>query len=167
MAKKKSRKGGQIGTPKSTIPVVRTPSDRIRKKSGNKPGTRNSVVEAAETARQNAKKDPRLGSKVPVDLMRHKRSKVENKEVKVSYKTPKHELDAIEADEKLQQLLDKQESNKLTKLEQDYVDVKLARHLVLCEMLGIDTAEDTAEESDETSDPFAGLDAMSIDDYKD
>jgi ribosome assembly protein YihI (activator of Der GTPase) len=97
MAKKKSRKGGQIGVPKSTIPVVRTPSDRVRKTSGNKPGTRNSVVEAAENARQNAKKDPRIGSKVPVDLMRHKKATTQSTEKKVTYKTPKHELDAIEA----------------------------------------------------------------------
>ncbi|MFQ3251545.1 MAG: ribosome assembly protein YihI (activator of Der GTPase) [Glaciecola sp.] len=163
MAKKKSRKGGQIGVPKSTIPVVRTPSDRVRKTSGNKPGTRNSVVEAAENARQNAKKDPRIGSKVPVDLMRHKKATTQSTEKKVTYKTPKHELDAIEADEKLQQLLDKQESKKLTKVEQEYVDIKLARHLVLCDMLGINASEEIEEEDD----PLSGLDAISIDDYKD
>ncbi|MGJ8674769.1 MAG: Der GTPase-activating protein YihI [Pseudoalteromonas sp.] len=163
MASKKSRKGGQIGTPKSTIPIVRTPSDRIRKKSGNKAGTRNSDVETAENARQNQKKDPRLGSKVPIDLLRHKKTSSKPVEEKVSYRTPKHELDAIEADDKLQKLLDKQETKGLTKLEQDYVDVKLARHLVLCEMLGIDTAEEIEEEDD----PLAGLDAISIDDFKD
>lgn len=163
MAKKKSRKGGQIGTPKSTIPVVRTPSDRIRKKSGNKPGTRNSVVEAAEAARNNARKDPRVGSKVPIDLLRHKKTKAQVTEKKVIYKTPKHELDAIEADEKLQQLLDKQESKKLTPVELDYVNTNLARHLVLCEMLGIDSSEEIEEEDD----PLSRLNAISIDDFKD
>lgn len=163
MASKKSRKGGQIGTPKSTIPIVRTPSDRIRKKSGNKAGTRNSDVETAENARQNQKKDPRLGSKVPVDLLRHKKTNNKPVEEKVTYRTPKHELDAIEADDKLQKLLDKQETKSLTKLEQDYVNTKLARHLVLCDMLGINTEE----EIDEEDDPLAGLDAISIDDFKD
>jgi len=163
MASKKSRKGGQIGTPKSTIPIVRAPSDRIRKKSGNKSGTRNSDVETAENARQNQKKDPRHGSKVPIDLLRHKKTSITPIQEKVSYRTPKHELDAIEADDKLQKLLDKQEKKSLTKLEQDYVDAKLARHLVLCEMLGIDITE----EEEENDDPLAGLDAISIDDFKD
>ena len=164
MSKKKSRKGGQIGTPKSTIPVVRAPSDRIRKKNGNKPGTRNSVVEAAEAARNNARKDPRVGSKVPVDLMRHKKKSAAPVEQKIVYKTPQHELDAIEADEKLQALLDKQESKRLTFVEQEYVNVTLARHLVLCDMLGIDTTEEEIEEDD---DPLSRLDAISIDDFKD
>ena len=164
MSKKKSRKGGQIGTPKSTIPVVRAPSDRLRKKNGNKPGTRNSVIEAAETAKQNERKNPKIGSKVPIDLLRHKKKSAAAVEKKISYKTPKHELDAIEADEKLQRLLDKQESKKLTREEQEYVDIKLARHLVLCDMLGIDAGEQEIEEED---DPLARLDAISIDDYKD
>jgi ribosome assembly protein YihI (activator of Der GTPase) len=163
MASKKTRKGGQIGTPKSTIPIVRTPSDRTRKKTGNKAGTRNSVIEAAESARQNQRKDPRFGSKIPVDLLRHKKISSQTVEKKITYKTPKHELEAIEADEKLQKLLDKREKKGLAKLEQDYVNTNLARHLVLCEMLGIDTAEENEDEGD----PLAGLDAISIDDFKD
>ena len=107
MASKKTRKGGQIGTPKSTIPIVRTPSDRTRKKNGNKAGTRNSVIEAAESARQNQRKDSRFGSKIPVDLLRHKKISSHAVEKKITYRTPKHELEAIEADDKLQKLLDK------------------------------------------------------------
>jgi ribosome assembly protein YihI (activator of Der GTPase) len=163
MASKKTRKGGQIGTPKSTIPIVRTPSDRTRKKNGNKPGTRNSVIDAAESARQNQKKDLRFGSKVPIDLLRHKKTSSQATEKKISYKTPKHELDAIEADDKLQKLLDKQEAKALTALEQVYVNTNLARHLVLCDMLGISAEEEIEEEDD----PLSRLDAISMDDFKD
>lgn len=164
MANKKSRKGGQIGIPKSTIPVVRAPSDRIKKKKGNKPGTRNSVEETTAGGGKNAKKDSRIGSKVPIDLLRHKKvSSTKAAEPVVKYNTPKDELDAIEADEKLQTLLDKQESKALSKLEKDYVETKLARHLVLCGLLGIDVEE----ESEEDDDPIAGLDAISIDDFTD
>lgn len=168
MANKKSRKGGPIGIPKSSIPIVRTPSDRTKKKNGNKPGTRNSEVEAQINSSQRTKKDPRIGSKEPVDLLRYKNAAANKApESKVKYKTPKHELDAIEADEKLQTLLDKQESKALSKPEKEYVDEKIARHLVLCDLLGIDAQEELEHEKSRTeTDPLSGLDAISIDDFK-
>ncbi|MDT0584258.1 MULTISPECIES: Der GTPase-activating protein YihI [Alteromonadaceae] len=164
MAKKKSRKVGQIGIPKSSIPIVRTPSDRVRKKKGNKPGTRNSVIETKQEAASKEKKDSRIGSKEPIDLLRHKNPGiVKTTAPKIKYKTPQHELDAIEADDKLQSLLDKAENKALTKMEQSYVDTKLARHKTLCAMLGIDLED----ESEEETDPLQGLDAISMDDFKD
>jgi ribosome assembly protein YihI (activator of Der GTPase) len=168
MANKKSRKGGQIGIPKSSTPVVRTPSDRVRKTSGNKPGTRNSDIETQINNAHKSRKDPRIGSKKPIDLLRHKNlGQQKPSEPKVKYQTPKHELDAIEADEQFLLLLDKQENETLSKAEKEYLDAKLARHLVLCDLLGIDT-ENEAEQQDITqeSDPLAGLDAISIDDFK-
>ena len=43
------------------------------------------------------------------------------------------------------------------------MNTNLARHLVLCEMLGIGTAEENEDEGD----PLGSLDAISIDDFKD
>jgi ribosome assembly protein YihI (activator of Der GTPase) len=168
MGRKKSRKIGQIGIPKSSAPVVRAPSDRVRKKKGNKAGTRNSEAETGVQNSANKKKvDPRIGSKEPIDLLRHKTTKASaNKPQKIKYKTPKDELDAIEADDKLQRLLDKAQDNKLAKLEQDYVDSKLARHKILCGLLGISMA-DEEEESEQEIDPLSALDAISMDDFKD
>ncbi|MFT5276823.1 MAG: ribosome assembly protein YihI (activator of Der GTPase) [Glaciecola sp.] len=169
MANKKSRKGGPIGIPKSSIPIVRTPSDRTRKTSGNKPGTRNSEIETQIYRAHKARKDPRVGSKKPVDLLRHKNlASTKPAEPEIKYQTPKHELDAIEADEQLQILLDKQESKALSKAEQEYVDVKLARHLVLCGLLGIDPEEGLEpEDIEQESDPITSLNAFSIDDFTD
>ncbi|MBF7074664.1 GTPase-activating protein [Glaciecola sp. MH2013] len=162
MAKKKSRKVGQIGIPKSSIPIVRAPSDRVRKKKGNKPGTRNSVVESAQEKTSRTKSDPRIGSKKPIDLLRHKNIKSSQETIKAKYNSPQDELNAIEADTKLQALLDKAETGKLTKLEKVYVDSTLARHKVLCGLLGI-----AVSNTEDENDPLSGLDAISMDDFID
>ena len=159
-SRKKSRKGGPIGVAKSTIPVKRQPSERVRKHKGNKPGSRFNTEVTKEKAASKSPQDPRVGSKTPIDLFRHKQTSVSTPSKK--YHSPKQELDAIENDARLQRLLDKQENKTLTKLEQDYVNNQLNRHAVLCDLLGISIEDEQAEESD----PLDSLNAISMDDYK-
>jgi len=164
MGRKKSRKVGQIGIPKSTTPTAKTSSGRPKKTSGNKPGTRQKVAEASDLARQKSRKDPRIGSKTPVDLMRHLNLKPEKEAKVMTFKTPSAELEYIENDSKLQRLLDKQENASLSFIEKAYVEQTLSRHKELCDMLGIMADEDEFEKE---VDPLASFEAISIDDYKD
>ena len=79
------------------------------------------------------------------------------------YATPADELAALEADNRLSDLLDKlDEGQAISKAEQQYVDDKMARHRILCDLLGI--AESDDEDDD---DPMDSLDAMSMDEFKD
>lgn len=166
MANKKSRKGGPIGIPKSSIPAVRQPSDRVRKKKGNKAGSRQQLEQENQQQSPRNKKDSRIGSKVPVDLLRHKRKQEPNLTIQTQkFATPRDELNAIEQDSKLQSLLDKQDTKTLTAAEKVYVEEKLARHLILCDLLGISSAVDDIEQDE--YDPLSGLDAISMDDFKD
>lgn len=158
--KKKSRKVGIIGVRKDPDYKHTTSSGRLKKKrKGKAPGSRHNVEETRqEKSVSLANKDPRHGSKKPVQLVKATTTaKIEKRK----YATPAEELAAIEADSKLMSLLDRLDDNKaLTKEQQDYVDTKMARHKILCEFLGIE--DDDIEESDE----FDTLDAIKIDDYE-
>ena len=82
---------------------------------------------------------------------------------KKKYATPAEELAALEADQRLASLLDKLDEDKpLTKEQQAYVDEKMARHRILCDLLGI---VDNDDEDDEM-DPFDDLNAIDINDFK-
>ena len=154
---KKTRKIGQIGTPKSAEKQVRTTKTKVKSKKGRPAGSRNNMDQASQNRAQGVAKstDPRHGSKKPIAL---------TKEIK-RYATPSEELAAIEADDKLSLLLDKAEKgDTLNKAQQKYVDEKLARHAVLCDMLGI-SPEGSDEE--EQNDPFDKLDAISMQDFVD
>lgn len=166
---KKSRKVGVIGVrkdpdfnnkrKKSKAPA--TPPKAKRHK-GNKAGTRN-AVETKQGSSKSAKtaQDPRLGSKKPVALI-----KAPTKAEVKKYATPAEELAALEADVKLSALLDKLDDDKAISAEQQrYVDEKMARHRILCDLLGI--VEDEDEDMDDEKDPFSDLDAISLDEFKD
>ncbi|MCW8108856.1 Der GTPase-activating protein YihI [Alteromonas ponticola] len=160
--KKKSRKVGLIGVRKDPN-APRPPKEPKRgKKSKGKPaGSRHNVDSSNKpAAAKKALSDPRLGSKKPVSLV-PKPTQAEKRR----YATPAQELADIEADERLTVLLDKSENGvKLSAREQQYVDEKLARHRVLCELLGI-TDEDQ-EEDNEVS-PLDNIERLNIDDFKD
>ena len=79
---------------------------------------------------------------------------------KKKYATPAEELAALEADQRLASLLDKLDEDKpLTKEQQAYVDEKMARHRILCDLLGI-------VDNDDEMDPFDDLNAIDINDFK-
>ncbi|WP_158965333.1 Der GTPase-activating protein YihI [Paraglaciecola sp. L3A3] len=165
--KKKSRKVGQIGIPKSSS-NTRKPKpaeQRTRKHLGKPAGSRNSeVILNKDSVNNNAPKDPRHGSKKPIDLFPTETKKETTSKVK--HFSPAKELETIEKDEKLSSLLDKAElGKKLSKEEQNYVDKNLARHKVLCGLLGLDNEEE--DTSEHTADPFTSFESINIDDYKD
>ncbi|MFC4698802.1 Der GTPase-activating protein YihI [Glaciecola siphonariae] len=165
---KKSRKIGKIGITKTEAPK-KPKKPQLGKSTnnlGNKAGSRQHIGETKSS--QNSGKgtqDPRHGSKKSVDLNKYLKGGSSKAEKSVKkFSTPQQELDAIEQDPRLEKLLAKQETKTLTKLEQVYVNETLARHKVLCEMLGIDIDD---EESEQETDPFAKLDAIRLDDFKD
>ena len=74
-------------------------------------------------------------------------------------------MKAIEDDKRLSQLLDRVDEGKSVSADdQSYIDTKLARHKVLCDLLGIDNEEEQQE--DTFSDPLSDIDAIDIDDFK-
>lgn len=176
MTRKKSRKIGQIGIPKAKTPRPVKTEDRTRTKKGNKSGTRQQMTELRPDTHKSSQTDQKLGSKKAIDLSKYEVGKSGNNKTKapgsepIRYETPQAEFDAIESDVKLETLLEKRENGKLTALEQAYVDSKTSRYRDLCELMGIDVDEyndDAEEEIEQQDDPFAKLDAIKLDDFKD
>jgi ribosome assembly protein YihI (activator of Der GTPase) len=163
---KKSRKVGKIGLTKTEAPrkPKKAPTGKSKTTSGNKSGTRQQVA-MSDANNKNGKQqgDPRIGSKTPINLAKYE-NKTTNVVKKPIAKSPQQELDEIEQDMKLEKLLSKQETKRLSPEEKTYVESSLKRHKELCKALGV------VMESDETEreiDPFAQLDAIRLDDYKD
>lgn len=136
-----------------------------KRRKGRKAGSRNNF-EAAEALKQGANKgnaDPRHGSKRPVALV------VDPKpSQKPKFKTPQQELDHIENDKRLQQILDKMDKGdtvKVSRSEQEYAEQRLERHKVLCELMGIDEPEEMELGSDEP-DLLQQLDANHLNNYR-
>ncbi|GGF64605.1 Der GTPase-activating protein YihI [Alteromonas lipolytica] len=162
MAKsRKSRKVGLIGVRKDPDFVHSTSSGRVKKHKGKAPGSRHNVEQKkADKTTVSVNKDPRHGSKKPVPLV--KAAAATTNIEKRKYATPAEELAAIEADDRLASLLDKLDAGKaISKEQQQYVETKMARHKILCELMGI-----SDEEKEDDIDDFAALDALKLDDYE-
>ncbi|XOV80052.1 MAG: Der GTPase-activating protein YihI [Aestuariibacter sp.] len=130
---KKSRKVGPIGVKKdATKPKVKSQDSRKKKHTGKRPGSRNSeLLKKVSSSSGSQTMDKRLGSKKPIPLL----SEPANKR----FKSPQEELEHIESDPVLQALLDRQEAEQsLSAKEQHKLNEMLARHQLLCELLGID-----------------------------
>jgi ribosome assembly protein YihI (activator of Der GTPase) len=147
--KKKSRKGGLIGTPlpPKAQRKVKVVDNKIKRKNFGKPAGSRNNPEQSELNPNAVKqqKDPRIGSKVPVRLSVEK---ADSKKVdKAKHFSPGQELNAIEQDERLAILIEKLDSGaKLSKEDLKYVDVNMQRHKLLCDLLGItDDPEELAE----------------------
>lgn len=178
MTRKKSRTETRIGIPKTNAPRVHKTLERPKAKSGNKSGSRQQLAEAILASAKHKNVDPRAGSKKPVDLSKYTKEqssdsaehgKISTVET-IKYKTPQAEFDAIEADEKLEALLEKREEGKLSAAENAYVNKMTARYKILCDLMGIDVddyANNTPNETNLDDDPFAALDAIKMDDFKD
>ena len=154
---KKSRKIGQIGTPKTQDRVYK---DKVKRKTkkGNPSGTRQQIeTTKPKSPKKKVSTDPRHGSKKPISLV--------PQSAQEKFANPAEELAAIEADTRLSTLLDNIDQGKsLNKGQQAFVDERLARHQVLCDMLGI---TDEQKDSQPDSDPLQSLDAISLDDFID
>jgi ribosome assembly protein YihI (activator of Der GTPase) len=172
---KKSRKPGGAPTakPKLSKQELATVEKRVRQKKGKQAGNRQkeALQSNESTDKQSVNKDPRLGNKTPIALgkitakVEAKKSEVKQEPriaaVHIAEQTDKQaeilapvlsieqEIDAIEQDEKLQDILTKQEDDiALTEDEVDYYNDLMDRH----EQLSAEIDEDDSEENEEESD---------------
>jgi len=169
---KKSRKPGGAPTAKPKLSKVELANveKRVRKKTGKKPGNRQQEAQLVKGSEQNAnqKKDPRIGSKKPIDLggsvkpaqpkpAQTKSNKdqdpiaavrsVNNDSADVELSLAQ-ELANIEADEQLQAILGKQEDElALTEEEVDYFNNMMDRHQQISTQLDEDSEEETISPS--------------------
>lgn len=156
---KKSRKPGGAPTAKPKLSKVELANveKRLRKKNGNKPGNRQQEGKLDNNSDHQSlqNKDPRIGSKTPIDLG-GKGVQVKTKPVKTTKAKQDpiaairvvnaeeeqifaQELEKIESDERLQAILSKQEEElALTEEEVDYFNEMMERHQVLTEKLAED-----------------------------
>jgi len=165
---KKSRKVGKIGISKTPSNVRKPTEKRVKKHLGKPAGSRNNEALTVKQDPKKVNKDPRHGSKKPVSLIADtKEHKSASKEVK--YFSPTQELAAIEQDPRFATLLDKIDLGKnIAREDQHYVDHTLARHKVLCDMLGLtDEPEKPKESSEQQTDLYSQFEAIDINDFKD
>jgi ribosome assembly protein YihI (activator of Der GTPase) len=183
---KKSRKPGGAPTAKPKLSKVELASveKRLRKKNGNKPGNRQQEAMLTKNPDQQSDKhkDPRIGNKTPIDLggsavqEKKKPAKVVktkqdpiaairlvNAEQEQSAAEEivdiAQELENIEADERLQTILAKQEQElSLTEEDVDYFNELMDRHQQLSEKL---------DEDEEPEDEATNIGALSEEDLWD
>jgi len=187
---KKSRKPG-VGKReviKETSKTIDNPvPKKPKKKSGKQPGNRQQEAFAHKKQQQNkaAPKDPRIGSKTPIDLTPVV-VKAENKPkkekqtpmaaikiiepVEVPQNALEQEIFAIEEDAQLQTILALQEDDaELTEEQIDYFNEKMSRHQELRELLGWDDDEEEEADTTETGsedDLWNKLDKNDFSDYE-
>ncbi|MEP0355530.1 Der GTPase-activating protein YihI [Paraglaciecola sp.] len=166
---KKSRKVGKIGTPKTSSNVRKPTEKRLRKAKGKPAGSRNSEsIIAVDSGSSIKSKDPRHGSKKPIELVVVKNAANVVKKSKIRHFSPAQELAELEQDVTFSALLEKEEvGGKISREEQQYMDTKLARHKELCEMLGLSEEPEEIESTNSLSNMYSDLDALNIDDFKD
>lgn len=164
---KKSRKVGKIGVAKTSSNVRKPNEKRTKKHLGKPAGSRNNEALTDKQDSKKINKDPRHGSKKPISLIVD--TKVQKSAAKkVKYFSPTQELAAIEQDPRLAALLDKIDlGKKVAREDQQYVDQTLARHKVLCDMLGLtDESEKPEASSEQQKDLYSQFEAIDINDFK-
>ncbi len=165
---KKSRKTGVIGTKKSTDnnfgrSTKSTTPNTVKKNNGKPAGSRHSVAQSNKSVISGPKKDPRIGSATKIDLTPNKPKVVEPKAKR--YSTPAQELAALEADTRLHALLEQYDNNaKISNEDTQYMQTKMARYLVLCDLLGI--KDEPEEEIIDDVDPLDAFESININDFK-
>ena len=148
--KKKSRKPGSNPEP---VIVTRNRSEadvegrlrkRLKKRKGQKSGSRHSDSEITKQAGNAVKRDPRLGSKKKIPLIVEEKKKPTKQQRRIS---AQQELEMLENDAQLNVLLDRLENGeKLGAGLQKYVDEKLDRIEVLMSQLGLLEPEEVEQE---------------------
>ncbi|WP_432455472.1 MULTISPECIES: Der GTPase-activating protein YihI [unclassified Agarivorans] len=171
---KKNRKGGLIGMrkdPDFKAKRVAVP-DRVTIGKGKASGSRQQIAEASSHQSQAVEKqDARLGSKTPVALgveapqARKPAAKPTKKKVVLS---PEKELANLEADPRLESLIDiLDEGGSISKQDQQWLDLQLARHAELLAELGLVEDAEEADALDEDEQLWRSLNSASLDQYKD
>lgn len=161
---KRTRTPGQVKSSKGTRETQEQSKERRRKakRKGLAPGSRQNVPELnSKSSGDQAKKDPRLGSKKPIELVPNakksaaqttkpvkeqgiaKVTKVDDPELQ-SGLTAEQELEQLESNERLNSLLDAVDAGKkLDKADAAWLDKTLARHQQLLEQLGLLDEDET------------------------
>ncbi len=139
---------------------------RVKKTKGAKPGSRNAPDALSNDTQKagSAAKDKRVGSKkaVPlvapaaepkIEMKRNLKPVAELKKAVEPELTPEQELEALENDERLLKLVERHEQGEmLTGKDAKYFNSRIARHQVLCKLLGIEDEEEFEDDfSDEDS----------------
>ncbi|MFJ3459292.1 Der GTPase-activating protein YihI [Scandinavium goeteborgense] len=126
---------------------------RTKKHRGHAAGSRASGGEASTGGKkQGQQKDPRIGSKTPIQLGAVERPVTRQQKPKSEKPmlSPQAELDLLENDERLDALLERLEKGEaLSAEEQTWVDAKLDRIDALMQELGLSYDDDEDEEEDE------------------
>lgn len=146
--KKESQESAQAGRERK----------RAAKRKGLKAGSRHSGTQSGGKGGKKDQKDPRIGSRKPVELVVEtakpqapKAAPV--KEEKKRGLAPEQELAAIENDERLNGLLDRlDEGEELSPADLAWVEEKVARHQQLMEELGLVEEDEEDEEAEPASD---------------
>lgn len=150
-ASKKSRKVGRIGVRKD--PDYQHTTGPLKKKigKGHKPGSRHNVeqnTKGTASGKKGGVNDPRHGSKKPVPLVLTHKAVTASERRK--FATPAEELAFIEADQRLSKLLDLADADQpLSSDDRAYLEQKLARHRLLCDLIGIRSNTDGETSVDE------------------
>lgn len=153
---------GSIKTPKakrkSREELNAEAKERKRKKKhrGHASGSRTNVSSSSQSSSRSGRaKDPRIGSKTPIQLTNSDEQMVQKMRVDtdtVHCHEPlsrEKELDRLENDERLNELLDALEAGKsLSDEEHDYINDTLDRIDELMVQLGIDLGEEDESEDD-------------------
>ena len=168
--KKKSRKipsNGPVRLSQDKLKEMRALKEqRVKKSKGAKPGSRNAPDALSNDTQKasSATKDKRVGSKkaVPlvapaaepkIEMKRNLKPVAELKKAVEPELTPEQELEALENDERLLKLVERHEQGEmLTGKDAKYFNSRIARHQVLCKLLGIEDEEEFEDDfSDEDS----------------
>lgn len=163
--KRKSRKPGAayVGTTKASAKEIASKEKRVRKANGKQAGNRQQEAKKSTTQETNNQqsKDPRLGSKKPIDLgqvkvvppvekttqIKDKKSSIAAIHVIDKSDSYEEELYAIEDNQELQLIIEKQETGQeLSDLEVDLFNEKMTRHEELRVLLGWDDEEETEQD---------------------
>jgi hypothetical protein len=191
---KKSRKPASAPTakPKLSKKELENVEKRIRKSKGKQAGNRQKEaqpIKEQQQARQN--KDPRLGSKKPIVLIKETVKTTKVKSLKSTTKETiaavtvveadvisdidiialEKEITAIEQDQQLQSILAKQEQDiELSEQDVNYYNEQMTRHQEICELLGYSDEDDFEDDvvelkSASADDLWDKLDNSDLSDY--
>ncbi|MBL4909484.1 MAG: GTPase-activating protein [Alteromonadaceae bacterium] len=191
---KKSRKPASAPTakPKLSKKELANVEKRIRKSNGKQAGNRQQEAKPIKEQQQTKQnRDPRLGSKKPIILIKET---VKSAPIKSTHKTKQasiaavtvvekniiaaidlealeKEIETIEQDQQLQSILAKQEQkSELSEQEVNYYNKQMTRHQEICELLGYSDEDDFEDESTEKKlvsedDLWNKLDNSDLSDY--
>lgn len=157
---KKSRKPGSTGDMDLIVVRNRNESDvegrlrkKLKKRKGQKTGSRHSMANEQRSGAKAEKRDPRIGSKKKIPLVVEAKKKPSKQERRLS---AEQELAMLENDGQLNVLLDRIENGEnLGAGLQRYVDEKLDRIEALMQQLGLldEQEESEAEQAAEPAKP--------------